>query len=63
MLEQPNGPLLKSFRKDSVVGEEECVSDDVPGIVPRDLLLINKNTHEFRNCESGVGIVELDGRI
>ena len=63
MLEQRDGPLLESFGKDSVVGEEERVDDDLPGTIPRNLLFINEDTHEFRNCESGMRIVELDGSI
>ena len=46
-----------------MVGEEECVGDDIPGLVPWNLFLVDKNTHEFRNSESRVGIVELDGGI
>jgi hypothetical protein len=63
VLQQRNRPLLESFGKDSVIGEEECVGDDLPGFVPRNLLLIDQNTHEFWDSESGVGIVELDGSI
>ena len=63
VFQQRNGPLLESFGKDSVVCEEECVGDDIPGFVPRNLFLIDENTHEFRNSESGVGVVELDGGI
>ena len=61
MLQQRNGPLFESFGEDSVVGEEEHVGDDLPGFVPRNLLLVNENAHELRNGESRVGIVELDG--
>ena len=46
-----------------MVGEEECVGDDEPRDVPRDLLFVNENTHEFRNSKGGVSIVELDGNI
>ena len=63
VLQQRNRPLLEGFRKDSVVGEEECVGDDLPGVVPRNLFLIDENTHEFRNSESRVGIVELDSGV
>ena len=63
VLQQRNGPLLESFGKDCVVGEEECVSDDLPGFVPWNLFLIDEDTHEFRDSESGVGIVELDRGI
>ena len=63
VLQQRNGPFLESFGKDGVIGEEECVGDDLPGFVPRNLFLIDENTHQFRNSESRVGIVELDGGI
>lgn len=63
VLQQRNGPLFESFGKDSVVGEEECVDDDLPGIVPWNLLLVDENAHEFRNGEGRVSIVELDGSI
>lgn len=63
MLKQWNGPLLKSFRKDGVVCEEERVGDDFPSFVPWYLLLINENTHQLRNSEGRVSIVELDGGI
>jgi len=63
VLQQRNGPLLESFGKDSMVGEEECVGDDFPGIVPRNLLLIDENAHEFWNGESRMGVVELNGGV
>jgi len=63
VLQQRNGPLLESFGENSVVGEEERVGDDLPGLIPRNVFLIDENTHEFRNSESRVSIVELDGGI
>ena len=63
VFQQRNRPLLKSFRKDGVVGEEERVGNDLPGVVPRNLLLVDENTHQFWDGESGVCIVELDGSI
>lgn len=46
-----------------MVGEEERVGDDLPGVVPWNLLLVDEDTHEFWNSKSRVGIVELDGGI
>lgn len=39
-----------------MVREEECPGDNVPGSIPRELLLINKNAHELRNGERRVGL-------
>ena len=46
-----------------MVGKEERVGDDLPSVVPRNLLLVNEDTHEFWDSEGRMGIVELDGSI
>lgn len=39
-----------------MVGVEESVRDDLPCLVPRKLFLVNKNAHQLRNGECGVGL-------
>ena len=63
VLEQRDGPLLESFWEDSVVGEEECAGDDIPGVIPWHILFIDENTHEFWNGKRRVCVIELDGGV
>jgi hypothetical protein len=43
-------------RKNSVVGEEEYVGDDIPRLFKRNILFIKKYTHEFGNRECRMGL-------
>ena len=56
MLHEANGPLLERLGEDGVVREEERVADDVPGLVPRHLLLVDEHAHELGNRERRVGL-------
>jgi len=35
---------------------EESVGCDLPCLIPRDVLFVDENTHQLRNCESWMGL-------
>lgn len=47
---------LSTHREDGVVGIEERVGDDLPGRIPRKILIVNENPHQFRDGKRGVGL-------
>src|SRR5262249_38323259 len=59
-LEQLDGPLLQGLGKQSMVGVCESALRQVPGLVPSDLPLVEQYAHQFRDCDCGVSVVELD---
>lgn len=63
ILHQWDGPLLQSFRHDSVIRVAERLGDDAPGFIPFKAFQIYQNTLHFNNGQSRVGIVELNGNI
>ena len=58
--EQADRPLLKCFWKNCMIGIAECADADVPGLIPDQLFLVNQDTHQFRNSQGRVRIVELN---
>ncbi len=50
-----SSPLLTG-----VIGVVENLGDDAPSFVPPDLLLVDKDTHELGDGDSGVRICEGD---
>ena len=53
-------PLLKCLCHDRVVGVCECVLNDLPCLCPLDAVLVNEESHELRDSDYRVCIVELD---
>ena len=47
---------LEGLGKDGVVSEEERVGNDVPGGIPWEVLLIEKDAHELGDGEGWVGL-------
>ena len=54
-----NRPFFKCFLHDGMVGIGKGVGYDVPGLGPWNMIGIHQDTHQFRNGESRMGIVEL----
>ena len=54
MLHETDRPLLKRFGEDGVVREEERVAGDLPGLVPWNVLLVDKDAHELGDGERRV---------
>lgn len=46
-----------AYRKHGVVGVEEDVGGDRPGLIPGEVFLIEKNAHQLGNSEGGVGLM------
>lgn len=58
--EHLDGPLLHSFRKNGVVGVRDAIGGDVPRLIVVQSLHINQESHELRNGDGGVSIVQLE---
>lgn len=43
-------------REHGMIGEKECVRDDVPRCLPGQVFFIKQNAHQFRNSQCGVGL-------
>ena len=59
--ERADGPLLQSLGQDGVVGVAHDLRHDVPGVVPLELLLIDKDAHELGAAHGRVRVVGVDG--
>ena len=53
-------PLLECLCHDGVVGVCECFLNDLPCVLPADAVLVNEESHELRDSNNRVCIVELD---
>ena len=53
-------PLFERFGQQSVIRVCQRVLCDMPGFIPFEVHLIQQNSHEFRHCQRGVGIVHLN---
>ncbi len=62
-LEQADRPLLQRFRQQSVVGIRENLIADSPSGIPVQIFLVNQHPHQFRDGDSRVSIVELNGNL
>ena len=58
--EHLDGPLLHSFRENGVVGGRDALGGDVPRLIVVQSLHINQESHELRNGDGGVSIVQLE---
>lgn len=63
VLDERDRPHLESLGEDRVVGVRESASDDVPGVVKVDVLLVDQDPLELDDGERRVGVVELDGNV
>ena len=53
-------PLLQSFGEQRVIRIGESSLCDIPRLVPAQMLLINQNSHQFRNRQSWVRVIQLN---
>ena len=56
-------PTLQRFGKQSMVGVGERCARNIPRFVPRQMLFIQQDTHEFRHGEGRMRVVELNGGL
>ena len=61
LLKHRDCPLLKCLRHEGVVCVAHAVCCDFPGLIPVQILLVNEDSHKLRDCNGGVGVIELDG--
>ena len=54
-------PAFQGFRKQGVVGVGEGPLREVPGLVPAEARLVEQDAHQFRDGESRMRVVELNG--
>ena len=43
-----------------MVGVADCVCDDIPCLIPAISIFVKKNTHQFRDTECGVCVIDVD---
>ena len=58
--EQFHGPFFQRFCHDGMVGVSAYLSGDFPSVIPRHIVFIHQHTHQFRNCYSRMGVVQLE---
>ena len=57
--EHAERPALERFRQKRVIGVGEGALRDVPGLFPRHLVLVDQKTHELRDGDGRMGVVQL----
>ncbi len=62
-LEQRDGPLLQRLRHQGVVRVAHRRLRDLPGLLPREVALVDEDAHQLRHRERGMGVVQLDGDL
>lgn len=50
---------MRAHRQNSVVREEERVGNNIPSFGPRDFLLVDEDSHQFRDSKSWVSLYEM----
>ncbi len=61
--EQVNGPFLKSFRHDGMVGVGAGSGGDIPCLVPAQVVIVQEDAHQLGDGHRGMGIIELEGYL
>ena len=56
-------PFFKGFRKYGVIGEADGFNGHVPGGIPIVMFFIDEDTHQFRNTECRMGIIDMDTNL
>src|SRR5215472_10748563 len=62
-LEQWDGPAFEGLWQQGVIGVGAGGDGDFPGLVPRDVMQIDKDAHQFGDGDARVRIVELNGGV
>ena len=60
LLDQIHVPLFQSLCHNGVVGVGKGVGDDVPCAIPCIAAVVQQHTHQFRNCQCRVCVVDVD---
>ena len=60
--EQLDWPGFERFRQKGMVSVGERADCDTPRLVPRQAVKVDKDAHEFRNCNARMRVIELDRR-
>lgn len=63
VLDQTDGPLLEGLGQDGVVGVAKRGRDEVPRLIPLELLEVDKDALELDNGQRRVRVVQLDGDL
>src|SRR5438094_7260236 len=58
--EQLDWPGFERFRQKGMVSVGERADCDTPRLVPRQAVKVDKDAHEFRNCDARMRVIELD---
>src|SRR6266487_6042236 len=53
-------PGFERFRQERMVGVGEYADRDAPRLVPRQAVKVDKDAHEFRNCDARMGVIEMN---
>ena len=59
-LQHGHGPALECLGEQSVVGVGEGAHADIPGLVPLETLDVHEETHQLRNADRGMCVVQLN---
>ena len=62
-LQHGHRPALQCLREEGVVCVGKGQSADVPGLLPAQLLLVQENTHQLRDSQRWVSVVQLDSNL
>jgi len=63
LAEQVDVPALERLAHDGVVRIGQGAAADVPRGVPREVMLVDQQTHQLRHAERRVGVVDMDGDL
>src|SRR5262249_9521067 len=58
--EPRDGPFLKRFGQQRVIGVSECLLCQVPGLVPPQMSIIKQYSHQFGDCQRWMRVIKLD---
>ena len=58
--EQLNGPLLQSLRHNRMVGIGTGLGGHIPGLIPAQIIVVQKNPHQLCHCHGWMGVIELE---
>src|SRR5436309_2409109 len=60
--EQIDWPGFECFRQKGMVSVGESADCDTPRLLPRQAVKVDKDAHEFRDCNARMRVIELDRR-
>ena len=63
LADQARGPTLECLGQDGVICVGKTTAADIPRLVPRHAVFINKNAHQLRHGDRRMGVIELEDRF